>query len=50
MAVVALILIGVLWAVINGGGVPAGAAWVRLVVGAVGSVWAIRFICCAYDS
>ena len=45
--IVALILIGVLWAVINGNPVP---ALVGLVVAAVGSVWAIRFICCAYDT
>ncbi len=48
--IVALILIGVLWAIIFGGGMPAGGALVRLVVGAVVSVYAIRFICCAYDS
>ncbi len=47
--IIALFLIGVLWPVINGGPVPAGAALVVLVVGAVGAVWVTRLICCLYD-
>lgn len=46
---VALIFIAALWPVINGGPFPAGAALVIIVVGAVGSVWTIRLICCLYD-
>lgn len=46
--VIALILIGWLWPFI-GGPAPSGAALTQLVVAAVGSVLAIRLICCLYD-
>ena len=47
--VIALILIGLLWPVLRGGAMPAGAALVQLVVAAIGSVLAIRLICCLYE-
>ncbi|MFQ5527619.1 MAG: hypothetical protein ACE5GX_15325 [Thermoanaerobaculia bacterium] len=46
---VALFLIGVLWPVVNGNPMPAGAVLVQLAVGAIGAVWLIRLICCLYD-
>lgn len=47
--IIALILIGFFWPVIEGGPAPSGAALVALIVGAIGSVVAIRLICCLYD-
>ena len=48
--IVALFLIGLLWPVVNGDPMPAGQALTDLAVGAIGSVLAVRLICCAYDS
>ena len=48
--IVALILIGLLWPVLTGSPVPSGPALVQILVAAVGSVLAIRLICCLYDN
>ncbi|MCZ6727668.1 MAG: hypothetical protein O7A98_10000 [Acidobacteria bacterium] len=47
--ILALFLIGVLWEVVNGNPMPAGSALVQLAVAAIGSVFAVRLICCLYD-
>ncbi len=46
--IIALILIGLLWPILTGGAMPAGAALTRIVVAAIGSVLAVRLICCLY--
>lgn len=46
---VGLFIIGILVVMLSGGGFPAGALLVNILIAAIGAPLFVRLICCAYD-